>query len=200
MFKTLIALAVAATLCVFVVPAIAHAEPMEPASFSEVAVDPIELSAPAPSSAYAQPTVFVPDGNADIPLGEILVAIFGSIGTALAAWLSATLNAYFNKKGDAERAAMIATWTARAVSAAANYVEGAAPGLKVSFKVGSEWVERALEQSLALFPDLIAANGGEAAQRRRLWSYIELEAHESVPVAAPVQIQPVKAATPPGEV
>lgn len=181
-------------------------------SFASAAVEPpdappsYELSEVPISPAYSQPvnvtyTLGEPttliDGQID--LTKIILGMLGLVASVATAWLTLQANKLLNRDNDIKRAETIAVWSKRAVDAAANYVEGALAGHPVTFKVGQEWVERALEQCLELFPDLVAQAGGENAQRRRLWSYIQVHQDEAVPAMAPVQLVPVKPKTsPPG--
>lgn len=154
---------------------------------------------PALGEEYATPTQYNPpseNGGIIGVIGQLAVPFLAAAFTAFFAMITAALNKYLNKKASAETSQTINTWTKRAVQAAANFVEGAAPNLPVTYRIGAEWVERALEQCLALWPETVAANGGEDAQRRRLWAEIQLLPGESVPGMSPVQLNPVRAKTP----
>lgn len=209
MKKTLVAIALALAVlvpCGAVNAANAASEPRaavtEYGSFDTAG----QLSAPSEEPARqfeARLTAAPLDGRVD--LSPILQALLGLASTALlgaTAVITAAFNKYLNRKSDATRAEMIRVFTERAVAAAANYVKGA--GLdsdgkprEVSFPVASEWVERALEQSVALFGGFLGGIGGEDAQRRRIWAQMRLAAGDSVPAMAPVDLKAVQLKTQP---
>lgn len=141
----------------------------------------------------AQPTGYATDGTVQLNgAGDLLNLFLSLYGAGIAAWVAQrihTVVSRWKKQADADA---LAAFTERSVLAAFNFVEGAAAGQSISFKVGSAVVERALEQGWALFPSLIERFGGDEAQRRRIWNYIQLHASEAaVPLAQKPAPKPV---------
>jgi hypothetical protein len=197
------ALAAAATFGVLALATPAAAETI--AANTGVVAD---LVAPMPAAGSefngeqsADLTTYAPDGRVDLsPLLEGVLSLLATALLGATAAITAAVNKVLNRNADAKRAEMIAEWTERAVQAAANYVEGAAIGpdgkpREVSFPVAQAWVERALEQSIALFGGMLKPVGGEDAQRRRIWSLMRLPANEHVAFMAPVVLRPVELQT-----
>jgi hypothetical protein len=189
MFKTLIALAVAATLCVFAAPVMAHAAPMAPVSFSDIVADgPVQLTAPAPST-YATPTAFVPDGEVPIAWGALVDALIGDLLDTLPMVLAGFV-AWVLRKLPEEVAGIFRAWRVdqlldKALQYGINATRGAVKDRALTVQVGNEVLERAFEYALRHAPMLVSKIGASEYLREKIIARLNLEADAAVPTPRP---------------